>query len=124
MSAGREFLPLPAAAAIAYARLAGVRLDESAADLIDAAATALAASMPIYAGEPPRRLTDEELAMGSFRRGGAVLRRADGSVAFDRLYVERTALDAAIDRLKRAGVSFSHVWRVGGRRRLPRVMPA
>ena len=33
MSAGREFLPLPAAAAIAYARLAGVRLDESATNL-------------------------------------------------------------------------------------------
>jgi hypothetical protein len=124
MSAGREFLPLPAAAAIAYARLAGVRLDESAASLIDAAATALAASMPIYAGEPPRRLADEELAKGSFRRGGAVLLRADGCVVFDNLYVERTALDAAIDRLKRAGVSFSHVWHDGGRRRLPRVMPA
>lgn len=123
MSAGREFLPLPAAAAIAYARLAGVRLDESASNLIDAVATALAASTPIYAGEPPRRLTDEELARGSFRRGGAVLQRADGCVVFDRLYVERTALDSAIDRLKRAGVSFSHVWH-GLRRRLPRVMPA
>ena len=124
MSAGREFLPLPSAAAIAYARLAGVRLDESAANLLDAVATALAATTAIYAGEPPRRLTDEELAKGSFRRGGAVLQRADGCVVFDQLYVERTDLDPAIARLQRAGVSFSHVWRDSGRRRLPRVMPA
>jgi hypothetical protein len=122
MSVGREFLPLPSAAAIAYARLAGVRLDESSANLLDAVATALAATTVIYAGEPPRRLSDAELAMGSFRRGGAVLQRADGCVVFDQLYVERTDLDPAIDRLQRAGVSFSHVWRGG--RRLPRVMPA
>jgi hypothetical protein len=124
MSAGREFLPLPDAAAIAYARLAGVRLDESATNLLDAVATALAATTVIYAGEPPRRLSDAELAMGSFRRGGAVLQRGDGCVVFGRLYVVRADLDRAIDRLQRAGVSFSHVWRDSGRRRLPRVLPA
>ena len=119
----RHFLPLPAAAAIAYARLAGRRLDECADNLLDAVATALAAWTPIYAGDPPRRLADEELAMGSFRRGGSVLQRADGHVLFELLHVERTALEPAIERLQRAGVSFSQVLR-GGPRRLPRVMPA
>jgi hypothetical protein len=44
-------------------------------------------------------------------------------VVFGRLYVVRADLDPAIDRLQRAGVSFSHVWRDSGRR-LPRVLPA
>lgn len=123
MNSERHFLPLPAAAAIAYARLAGTRLDECAENLLDAVATALAAWTPIYAGDPPRRLSDDELAMGSFRRGAAVLQRADGRVLFKLLHVERTALEPAIHRLQRAGVSFSQVLR-GGPRRLPRVMPA
>lgn len=122
VSSERHFLPLPAAAAIAYARLAGTRLEECAENLLDAVATALAAWTPIYAGDPPRRLSDDELAMGSFRRGGSVLQRSDGRVLFKPLHVERTELEPAIDRLQRAGVSFSLVARGG--RRLPRVMPA
>ena len=123
MSSERHFLPLPSAAAIAYARLAGRRLEDCAENLLDAVATVLAAWTPIYAGDPPRRLSDDELAMGSFRRGGSVLQRSDGRVLFQQLHVERTELEPAIERLQRAGVSFSQVPR-GSARRLPTVLPA
>ncbi len=112
------------AAAIAYARLAGRQAGHCADSILDAVATALATCLPLYTGEPARLLSDAELACGSFGRGASVVRRSDGTIAFDCLRIERAALDAAIARLQRAGVRFSQVRPDFAPRRLPRVMPA
>lgn len=120
----KRFLPLPAAAAIAHARLARGRRQVIADNVLDAVATALAVVLPLYAGQPPRRLSDEELALGRFRRGATVLQRADGTIVCDALRVERGELERAIGELARAGVSFSEVRCELAPRRLPTVMPA
>lgn len=120
----QTLVPLREAAALAHARLAGRPVGHCADSILDAVATALATWLPLYAGEPARRLSDAELACGRFGRGAAVVLRPDGSIAFDRLRIERAALDAAIARLQRAGVSFSQVRPDFAPRRLPRVMPA
>jgi hypothetical protein len=86
-------LPLSAAAAIAYGRLVK---EESRATLLHVdgmlhvVATALAACIPVFEGG--RALSGEEL---------------DGRPLVG-LEVRKADLDLAIERLARAGVSFSH----------------
>jgi len=109
-----EFIPLPAAAASAFQRLASDPRQRArhAERVLDVTAIALAACIPIYAvrgpGEPPRRLADEDIARGTFCDGAARLSFRDGTPALEGLAVDAADLARAIERLGGAGVSFSH----------------
>jgi hypothetical protein len=109
-----RFVPLPAAAASAFQRLAsdprrGERDPDAA---LDVAAIALAACMPVYGARDPgerlRRLTDDEIARGAFCEGAARLVFRDGEAPLQRLAVDADDLERALERLDDAGVSFSH----------------
>src|ERR1044071_5177853 len=114
-----EFVPLEKAAARTYRELVG---GEAAQGLLDVVAIALSAYIPIYGAradhEPLARLSDEELARGSFTQGARRL------PPFTRLAVTAADLAQGIERLRRAGVNFSQARFEPAPRRIPRVTPA
>lgn len=124
------FLPLSAAAAAAYRALV-VRPPRDELPLpdgvLDVAAIALAACLPVYGardpGEPLRRLSDAELASGRFTRGAGRLDFGEKGAPFTRLAVTQADLAEAIARLKRAGVNFSEARFQPAPRRVPTVWP-
>jgi len=118
-----EFIPLATAAAIAYRRLTASARSTTPEGVLDAAAEALAILIPLYAGLPPRRLSEAELHRARFRRGASVLRLHGGGM-LEQLSVRRRDLEAAVERLMPAGLRFSEVRCEGAPRRLPTVMPA
>jgi hypothetical protein len=98
-----HFIPLSVAAAKTYRALVG---GEAADGLLDVVAVALSAYVPIYGAreghEPLARLTDDDLAAGTFVQGARRLN------SFTRLAVTAPDLARGIERLRRAGVNFSH----------------
>ena len=98
-----HFIPLSIAAAKAYRALVG---GEAADGLLDVVAVALSAYVPIYGAredyEPLVRLSDDDLAAGTFTHGARRLH------SFTRLAVTPADLAQGIERLRRAGVNFSH----------------
>lgn len=110
----RHFIPLPEAAASAFQRLASDprRGLPHAERVLDVSAIALAACIPVYgagsAEEPLRRLTDDELARGTFCDGATRLAFPDGAPPLEGLAVLAQDLRHAVERLGDAGVSFSH----------------
>ena len=120
-----KLLPLCAATALAFRRLVKEESRHGllhADGVLDVVAIALATCIPVYSGGRP--LTHEELACGEFRRGATRLRFDDGRPPAEDLAVRPRDLDYAIERLSRAGVSFSHALFHDAPRRLPRVVPA
>jgi hypothetical protein len=91
-----NFLPLHEAAELAYRGLA--QNGEVDAFARDAAATALAAFVPIYSARPRRRLSEAELGRIRFLPG-----------VIETLLVARDEFEAGLARLRRAGVRFSEV---------------
>lgn len=103
-----EFLPLPAAALIAYGSMAG-RLPDEDADRerrCNAMAAQLAAVAPIYTvekqGAAPREVTRVELMLARFEGGGARLVHRDRTLTHPDLRIRRIDLLEALERLKRA----------------------
>ena len=107
------------AAAKTYRALVG---GEAADGLLDVVAVALSAYVPIYGAreehEPLARLSDDDLAAGTFVQGARRLH------AVTRLAVTRADLAQGIERLRRAGVNFSQARFEPAPRRIPRVAPA
>lgn len=98
-----NFIPLSTAAAKTYRALVG---GEAAEGLLDVVAVALSACVPIYGArgehEPLSRLSDADIAAGKFIQGARRLH------AFTRLAVTPADFAHGIERLRRAGVNFSH----------------
>jgi len=121
-----DLVALSTAAAAAYLALARRGLPQ-AQGLLDVAAIALAACIPIYGArhgaEPLRRLTDADVAGGKFTHGASRLQFGDGRSAFTRLAVTAADFAKGLERLKRAGVNFAHARHDAAPRRLPTVMP-
>jgi len=121
-----DLVALRTAAATAYLALARRGLPP-AQGLLDVAAIALAACIPLYgarhAAEPLRRLTDAEVAGGKFTHGASRLQFNDRRVPFTRLAVTVADFTAGLARLKRAGVNFAYARHERAPRRLPTVMP-
>ncbi|HET7669429.1 MAG TPA: hypothetical protein VFK84_03390 [Burkholderiales bacterium] len=113
------FISLSTAAAKTYRALVG---GEASDGLLDVVAVALSACVPIYGArgehEPLARLSDEDLARGTFIQGATRLH------SFTRLAVTAADLAAAVERLRRAGVNFAHARVEPAPRRIPRVVPA
>jgi hypothetical protein len=122
-----ELVPLSSAAATAYLTLAGGSRVQVTEGLRDVAAIALAACIPIYGAhnpeEPLRRLTDADLAGGSFVQGATRMEFRNGRRAFGRLAVTTVDFAEAVMRLGRAGVNFSQARFEPAPRRLPTVVP-
>jgi hypothetical protein len=125
-----QLVPLSSAAATAYRALVARPPSDTMPlpdGVLDVAAIALAACMPIYGArlpdEPVRRLSDAELAGGRFARGAARLDFAGRMPPFTRLAVAQAELTEAIARLKRAGVNFSQARFEPAPRRTPTVWP-
>lgn len=121
-----EFIPLPDAASLAFQRLASDprKRARHAEGVLDVAAIALAACIPIYAlGGAPRRLSEDEVWRGSFCRGASRLVFRDEAAPVEGLAVRSDDLEAAIARLGGAGVSFAHAT-FDPSPRFPRALPA
>ena len=128
MSSQSDFVPLAAAAAQAYVSLGDAQRTPLADGVLDVAAIALSACIPLYGAhhpdEPLRRLSDVDTAGGKFIQGAQCLHFPSGAKAFTRLCVRADDLAAAIERLRRAGVNFSQARFEQAPRRIPRVAPA
>lgn len=123
-----EYLPLPMAAAIAYFRVVEHEEREPSSEgLLNVVASALSVWVPVYGsrkpGEPRARLNDGEVARGKFCDGASRLRFRDGKPPVENLAILQCDLEAAIRRLKRAGVRFSEAMLEPAPRRVPRVVP-
>jgi hypothetical protein len=114
-----HFIPLSSAAAKTYRALVG---GDAVDGLLDVVAVALSAYVPIYGArgdhEPLARLSDGDLAAGTFIQGARRLK------SFTRLAVTAADLAQGIERLRRAGVNFSQARFEPAPRRIPRVVPA
>jgi hypothetical protein len=105
---GPELMPLFAAAAIAYERVFCTRRTappEPTVDELDLVALALSVRLPIYGvrvpGQPPARISGEELSHGMFWGGGARFELSDGSsTAITKLAVRRDELERVLAELK------------------------
>ena len=99
----RELVPLALAA-----RMIGARLYTEEPDWdpqrLTAIAHVMAALAPLYArsadGASLRRLTQEELLSGNFRKGGAGLHFKDGRSPIDRIVVMRGSIEEVVRLLK------------------------
>lgn len=119
-----EYLTLPMAAAATYLRIVGHdERDSASPGLLDVVASALSVWMPIYGGEPRVRLGDELVGRGTFCNGARRLRFRDGTPPIANLAILQCDLEAAIGRLKRAGLRFSEATLEPAPRRVPRVLP-
>jgi len=121
-----DLVPLRTAAATAY--LALTRREQPPAEgMLDVAAIALSACIPIYgardAAEQLCRLTDGELAGGEFTHGATCLKFNDGRAPFTSLAVSAADFAAGLARLQRAGVNFAHARYEPAPRRVPTVVP-
>jgi hypothetical protein len=124
MSASSEYLPLPMAAAVTYFRLVEHEEREASSEgLLDAVASALSVWIPIYGGQPRARLSVEDVVRGRFCNGATQLRFRDATPPVENLAILQCELEAAIRRLKRAGVRFSEAMIQPAPRRVPRVLP-
>ena len=109
-----QYISLPAAAADAFQRLASDPRQRArhAERVLDVTAIALAACIPIYGvrgpGGPLERLSDDEIARGTFCDGAVRLSFGDGLAPVEHLAVAASDLERAIERLGGAGVSFAH----------------
>lgn len=125
-----DMVPLSSAAASAYLALGRQGGQIQVPDgVLDVVAIALAACIPIYgardADELLRPLSDADVAGGKFVQGARRLHFPSGAAApFTRLAVTAADLAQGLDRLKRAGVNFSHARFEPTPRRIPRVTPA
>jgi hypothetical protein len=99
----RELVPLALAARMIGARLYADEPDWDPQRLT-AIAHVMAALVPLYArsadGASLRRLTQEELLTGSFRRGGAGLHFKDGRLPIERIAVMRGSVEEVMRLLK------------------------
>jgi len=123
-----QLLPLPMAAVAAYFRV--LEPEERAPPsqgLLDVVASALSVWIPVYGsrrpGEPRDRLSDDDVGRGRFSGGATQLRFRDGTPPVENLAVAQADLEAAIHRLRRAGVRFSEAMVEPAPRRLPRIQP-
>lgn len=103
-------MPLFAAATTAYGRVFGIRPGNATApsvDELDLVALALSVRPPIYGvrvqGEPPARLSDEELSQGTFWGGGTRFELSDGSTTtITKLAVKRDEFEQVLSGLKKS----------------------
>jgi hypothetical protein len=103
-------LPLFAAATVAYGRVFSTRRGNDAApsvDELDLVALALSVRLPIYGvrvqGQPPARISDDELSQGMFWGGGTRFELSDGSTtAITKLAVRRGEFERVLAELKKS----------------------
>jgi hypothetical protein len=121
-----NLVALRTAAATAY--LALTRREQPPPEgMLDVAAIALSTCIPIYGtregAEPPRRLSDADLAGGEFTQGASCLEYEDGRAPFTCLAVSAADFATGLARLQHAGVNFSHARYEQAPRRPPTAMP-
>jgi hypothetical protein len=102
-----DFMPLCAAAAIAYSTAVEDPRCSSEQELderLNGAATALSTTIPIFtlcgAAPEPTVVRQNELARGAFRGGAHTLEFRDGATPLVNLLVRKTDLVAAIPQLR------------------------
>lgn len=106
-SLGLDFMPLCAAAAIAYGTAVEDPRCSSEQELeerLNVAAAALSNAIPIFtlsgAATQPRMVPDAELSRGAFRGGAYSFEFADGGQPLGNLVIRKSDLVAALPKLR------------------------